>query len=102
MENITESLNMMLIKSDDNEHMPSFVTPEVKLEIIEDKPKNKYTEARKRANAKYREKNKEKWNEYQRVYFNEKVYPKKREQLLEKKRDQIIENFYPHLRVEEI
>ena len=99
MENITESLNKLLIKSDDNEHMPSFITPEVE---VDTKPKSKYTEARKRANAKYREKNKERWNEYQRVYFNEKVYPKKREQLLEKKRDQIIDQFYPHLRVEEV
>ena len=99
MENIEESLNKLLIKSDDNEHMPSFITPEVELDK---KPKSKHTEARKRANAKYREKNKEKWNECQGVYFNEKVYPKKREALLEKKKDQIIDQFYPHLRVVEI
>ena len=99
MKNIEESLSKLSIKSDDNEHMPTFITPEVE---VDTKPKSKYTEARKRANAKYREKNKEKWNEYQRVYFNEKVYPKSREQLLEKKRDQIIDQFYPHLRVEDI
>ena len=99
MENITESLNKLLIKSDDNEHMPTFITPAVE---VDTKPKSKYTEARKRANAKYREKNKAKLNEYQRVYFNEKIYPKKREALLQKKRDQIIDQFYPHLRIEEI
>ena len=99
MENITESLNKLLIKSDDNEHMPTFITPAVEVDTI---PKSKYTEARKRANAKYREKNKAKLNEYQRVYFNEKIYPKKREALLQKKRDQIIDQFYPHLRIEEI
>ncbi len=79
--------------------MPSFVTPEVE---VDTKPKCKYTEARKRANAKYREKNKAELNEYQRVFFNEKIYPKKLEQLLEKKRNQITDQFYPHLRVEEI
>ena len=99
MENITESLNKLLIKSDDNEHMPTFITPAVE---VDTKPKSKYTEARKRANAKYREKNKAKLNEYQRVYFNEKIYPKKREVLLQKKRDQIIDQFYPHLRIEEV
>jgi hypothetical protein len=36
MENIEESLNLLLIKTDDDDHMPSFITPEVE---VDTKPK---------------------------------------------------------------